>query len=130
MELVTTHAAIVPRRVDTNDAYDAYLADANEHTITIHQFTSPRCKRCGTVKQQIGERLKDCENTQWIITDVLESDELQQRFDVTKLPRVDVSRAGRTIASLEAFDATIERIVEALDAANEPPPPLILDEEF
>jgi protein-disulfide isomerase-like protein with CxxC motif len=96
----------------------------------IHQFTSPRCKNCGVLKAHIQERFSD-ESVQWISTDVLESDELTQRFGVTGLPRFDISRNGHTVASFDKFDATVANLTLAMEKAMaSDEPQLTLDEDF
>jgi len=121
---------IEPILVDTNDAYEKYFETVKTTTVTLHQFTAVWCKRCGTIKEEIVDAFSSDDSIKWILSDITETDELSQRFEVSKMPRVDVSTGSRLSGSLEAFDATIENIISAVKEAKKPRPTLTLDEDF
>ena len=121
---------IEPTCVDTNDAYDEHFETVKTTTITLHQFSAVWCKRCGTIKNEIVDTFSSDECVRWILSDITDTDELSQRFEVSKMPRVDIYRGARLSNSLYAFDATIGKIVRAVKEAKKPRPTFTTDEDF
>jgi hypothetical protein len=121
---------IEPAMVDTSDAYDDYIGTVETSTVTLHQFTARWCKKCTIIKEEIVKTFPgDC-SIKWILSDITDTDELSQRFEVSKMPRVDVYRGARLSASMEAFDITIEKIISAVDEAKRLRPTFTVDEDF
>ena len=117
--------------MNTNEQYNEYIKALPHKHVLIHQFTSPRCKNCGVLKAHIQEQFADNGSVKWISTDVLESEELTQRFGVTGLPRFDIARNGHTVASFDKFDATVANLTLAMEKAMaSDEPQLTLDEDF
>jgi thiol-disulfide isomerase/thioredoxin len=125
-----TDRPIEPISVDTNDAYDDYLSSVDHGTVTLHQFTATWCKKCTTIKEEIVTKFSEDDSIRWVLSDITETDELAQRFEVSKLPRLDVYRGARLSGSLEAFDVTIESIISAVEEAKAPRPTFTIDEDF
>jgi hypothetical protein len=121
---------IEPTIVDTSDAYDDYIGTVETSTVTLHQFTARWCKKCTIIKEEIVKTFSGDECVRWMLSDITDSDELAQRFQVSKLPRLDVYRGARLSGSLDAFDVTIENIISAVDEAKAPRPTFTTDEDF
>lgn len=121
---------INPIPVNTNDAFNDYIGTVETNTVTLHQFTAVWCKRCTIIKEEIVKTFSGDDSIRWILSDITETDELAQRFDVSKMPRIDVYRGARLSGSLEAFNVTIESIISAVDEARAPRPTFTVDEDF
>ena len=124
------HQSLTSISLTDSDEYNTLMATTNERIPIIVQFTSPKCKRCGILKAEIASRFSDTDDLRWAIVDVFESVDLQMRLDVCKLPRFDVMCHGRVMASLEAFDATIEKLELAVQEARKPSPTLEMSDDF
>ena len=121
---------IEPTIVDTSDGFDDYLSSVAHGTVTLHQYTATWCKRCTTIKEEIVKTFSRDESVKWILSDITDTDELSQRFEVSKMPRVDIYRGARLSNSLEAFNVTIENIKCAVEEAKKPRPTFTVDEDF
>ena len=101
------------------------MKKANRESPVLIQFTAKWCKKCDVLKKEVASKFDD--TMQWIVIDVDDVYDLQERFAVHKLPRFDVYFGGKT-TTLESFDASMEAL-EPLMSVEERPP-LVLDASF
>lgn len=107
--------------------FDKRIREAAHHQPVLIQFTAQWCRRCGTLKQEVTEAFD--ESLCWLTVDIDELSDMQERFNVTQLPRFDVYCGGKT-DSVEAFDAKLDEVKRMLAAATAERPVLELSEDF
>ena len=115
--------------VELQDAsdLDKNLKEAGTDEPVLIQFTAPWCNRCGVLKQEIASRFDA--PLRWLVVDVDRLNELQERFNVSVMPRIDVYCGGRS-DSVEGFDAKIEEIVTMVTEATKKRHVFELDLDF
>jgi len=107
--------------------FDEYISSVDTATPVLIQFTAPWCRRCTTLKKEIADEFDS--SLHWLTVDVSDVTSLQERFNVTQLPRFDVYCSGRT-DSVEAFDANLDAVGRMLQAATAARPTLELIDDF
>jgi len=129
MELVDDES--LPARpvvIKTTFEFDNAIKAADDtRTPLLIQFTATWCRRCKTLKQEIADAFDSTLN--WIVVDVDTVDNIQERFNVTSLPRFDLYHSGRT-QSVDTFDATVSEVRRMLEATHGERPTLEFVDDF
>ena len=116
-----------PHVIESVSKFDEYIGSVDTTTPVLIQFTAPWCRRCNTLKKEIADTFDS--SLHWITVNVDEITALQERFNVTQLPRFDVYCSGRT-DSVESFDAKVDAVSRMLQAAMSERPKLELLDDF
>jgi thioredoxin-like negative regulator of GroEL len=116
-----------PHVIKSVSKFDEYIGSVDTAAPVVIQFTAPWCRRCNSLKQEIADTFDL--SLHWITVDVDEITALQERFNVTQLPRLDVYCSGRT-DSVESFDAKVDVLSRMLQAATSERPKLELLDDF
>lgn len=122
---VRTPAAYV--ELEDASELDKYLKEAGTDEPVLIQFTASWCRRCSVLKEEIANRFDA--PLRWLLVDIDNIHELQERFNVSVMPRLDVYRGGRT-DSVEGFDAKIEEVVRMITESTKERPNLDLADDF
>ena len=124
---VQESTAAQPSVIGSVADFDAYLGKVDATTPVLIQFTAPWCRRCTTLKTEISSAFDS--SLKWISVDVDDIVPLQERFNVTQLPRLDVYCGGQT-SSVEGFDAKLSEVVKMMEKAISTRPVFELSDDF
>ena len=116
-----------PLVIKTSIEFDNVLGALDPHMPLLIQFTSTWCRRCKPLTQEVSDTFDS--TLKWIVVDVGENENIQDRFQVTALPRFDVYFAGKT-KSAEGFDATVAEVGRMLTEAQAERPTLEFTDDF
>jgi thioredoxin-like negative regulator of GroEL len=127
MEEEKKHSPVKMIQISDAAEIDMHLKEAGTEQTVLIQFTAQWCRRCGTLKEEIADRFDS--TVRWIVVDIDAFSGVQERFNVSTMPRVDVYRGGRT-ESVEGFDAKIDEIAKMVSVLQTGRPEMQLVDDF
>lgn len=113
--------------VTSQREFEELMKQFGSEAPVVIQFTAPWCRRCVTLKKEMAEVFDD--SLRWLTVDIGDLADMQERFNVSQLPRFDVYLGGRT-DSVEGFDAKVDAVQTMLAHAADDRPVLDLDADF